>query len=232
MIARAVALGLVLPASVIAQTSIEGRYQSKFENDVIAVYDISLPPHASAPTFQSAHDTIWLALTDSSVSFARAQQAKVDLQFQTGDAHFFPSFETRQITNMGGTEFRGVMIAIKARGLAANGCECTGSTGRTVCGCKGATHLEPLWAFSLGEVTLAGTSLSGGEAFRAAALRDDMLLVAVTDSDLQDESLADSENGSGQMIHLRSGEAAWIPAGHHQFKNLGMSTARFVTVEF
>jgi hypothetical protein len=229
---RVIALILVFAVRVFPQTAAEGRYQSKLENDVVAVYDIDLPAHASASTFQSAHDTIWLALTDSSVSFALAQPGKVDVQFQTGDVRFFPSFETKLLTNIGSTQFRGVMIAIKARGLASNGCECTGSTGKTVCGCKGATHLDPLWAFSFGEFTLAGTSLGTGEAFRAATLRDDMLLVAVTAVELEDQARADTDDGTPGRLHLRAGEAAWIPSGRHQFKNVGSSDARFVTLEF
>ena len=215
-----------------AQTLAEGRYQSKFENDVVAVYDIDLPSHSSASTFQSSHDTVWLSLSDADVSFALSQQGKVDLQLQIGDARFFPSFETRLLTNTGSTEFRGVMIAIKARGLATSGCECTGNTGRAFCGCKGATHLESLWAFSLGEVTLAGTSLKAGEAFRDATMRDDMLLVAVTDIDLEDEGKGDTDSGSTGTIHLHAGDAAWIPRGLHQFKNVSASPIRFLTAEF
>ena len=227
-------LVLAISADMASQTAIESRYQSKLENDVVAVYDVDLPPHASASIFQSAHDTVWVSLAESNVSFVLAQQGKVDLQFQAGDTHFFSSFETRLLTNTGSTEFRGVMIAIKARGLASNGCECTGSTGKTLCGCKGATHLEPLWAFSMGEVTLAGTSLSAGEAFRAAPLRDDMLLVAVTDVNLGDEgkAAADSESAPPETMHLQAGDAAWIRGGRHQFKNVGANVARFVTVEF
>ena len=234
MTARVVAFGLVFSAGMAAQTVLDSRYQSRLENDVVAVYDIDLPPHASTSTFQSAHDTVWISLTDSSVSFALAQQGKVNLEFQTGDAHFFPSFETKQLTNTGSTEFRGVMIAIKARGLATNGCECTGNTGKTFCGCKNATHLEPLWAFSLGEVTLAGTSLSAGDAFRAPTVREDMLLVAVTDVNLGDEGKGPvgSEGAESGTMHLRAGDAAWIPSGRHQFRNMGANVARFVTVEF
>lgn len=232
--ARMAALVLVFSAGMAGQTVLDSRYESRLENDVVAVYDIDLPPHASASTFQSAHDTVWVSLTDSSVSFALAQQGKVNLEFQIGDARFFPSFETKLLTNTGSMEFRGVMIAIKARGLATNGCECTGNTGKTVCGCKDATHLEPLWAFSLGGVTLAGTSLSAGDAFRAATVREDMLLVAVTDVNLGDEGRApaDSEGAQSGTMHLRAGDAAWIPGGRHQFKNMGANVARFVTVEF
>lgn len=209
----------------------ESRYQTKLENDVVAVYQLNLPAHASASAFQSAHDTFWLSLTDSSVTFSH-QQTKAEFRWQPGDTRFFPSFETNLLTNTGATEFRGVMIALKPRGLVSNGCECSGNTGKAICGCKGATHLESLWALSLGEVTLAGTSLAAGESFRAAALRDDMLLVAVTDLTLTDLGGQDSESGERPILRLKSGDATWITGGRHQFKNLGSEAVRFVTFEF
>ena len=222
---------LLLLTLALGQSSEPGQYRTKFENDVVAVYQLNLSAHASASTFQSAHDTFWLSLTDSTVTFAR-QQGKLDVRWQAGDARFFPSFETNLVTNTGATDFRGVMIALKPRGLVSSGCECSGSTAKAICGCKGATHLDPLWAVSLGEVTLAGTVLAAGESFRAAAMRDDMLLVAVTDLSLTDLASSDSELREKPMLHLKSGDAIWISAGRHQFKNVGDEHARFVTFEF
>lgn len=217
----------------VAQVSVDGKYESKLENDVVAVYQLNLEPHASAAVFQSARDTFWLSLNNAKVRFALASSGSTDIEFQSGDTRFFPSFETKLVTNSGNSEFRGVLIALKARGLTTNACECTGTTGKTVCGCKGASHLESLWALSLGDVTLAGTALAAGEAFRSAALRDDMLLVAVTDLDLQDEAKGAAETESySPAIRLKAGDAAWVAGGHHQFKNVGSAQARFVTLEF
>ena len=221
----------VLSIAGLAQSPEAGQYRTKFENDVVAVYQLSLSPHASASTFQSAHDTFWLSLTDSTVSFSR-QQAKTDLRWQPGDTRFFPSFETNLLTNIGATEFRGIMIALKPRGLVSGTCDCAGNTGKVICGCKGAAHLESLWAVSLGEVTLAGTSLAAGESFRAAALRDDMLIVAVTDLSLTDLGDRDLPASERPVLHLQSGDATWISGGRHQFKNVGSQAARFVTFEF
>jgi len=211
----------------------QARYQAKFENDIVAVYELDLSARESVSAFQAAHDTLWLSLSSASVTFVR-QQGKADIQFEPGDARFFPSFDTKQLTNTGISEFRGMVIVLKPRALVSNGCECTGKTGRTVCGCKGAAHLESLWAFNLGEVTLAGTSLAAGEAFRAAAPRDDMLLVAITDVDLLDQARAESESELLQRapMHLKPGDAAWVKGGRHQFRNVGAATARFVTFEF
>jgi hypothetical protein len=218
---------------VFAQSPELEHSQLKFENDVVAVYELDLPTHASAPALQSAHDTFWLSLTDATVNFS-STRGKLDVAFQTGDIRFFPSFETKLLMNRGATEFRSVMIVIKPHGLLSSGCECSGNTGKSICGCKGGGHLESLWAVNLGEVTLAGTLLPASESFRTASSRDDMLLVAVTDL-----KLVDIANGNEDMdllmlpmVRLKTGDAAWIKAGRHQFKNLGTDSARFVTLEF
>jgi hypothetical protein len=215
-----------------SQSSLRTAYQSRFENDVVAVYELDLLAHASASPFEAAHDSFWVSLTSASVTFS-GQQDKTMVQFEPGDVRFFPSFETKLLTDTGSTEFRGVMVALKPRALISSACECTGNTGKTLCGCKGAGHLESLWAFSLGDVTLAGTSLAAGEGFRSAAPRDDMLLVAVTDLQLEDEAnSAGADTLNAPPLRLKAGEAAWIRGGRHQLKNVGNTAVKFVTFEF
>jgi hypothetical protein len=227
---RAAAVLLLLSSSLIAQTVFQAKYESTFDNDVVSVYRLDLPSRGSVSAFQSGHDSFWLSLTDATLRFAR-QQGSVDAEFKSGDARYFASFDTKLLTNIGNTEFRGVMVTLKPRALVSNGCECTGNTGKTICGCKDASHLGSLWAFSMGNVTLAGTSLAPDEAFREAAVRDDMLLIAIGDIDLQDERGLGSEMMPTSM-RLKSGDAVWIKGGRHRFKNIGSGTAKFVTFEF
>jgi hypothetical protein len=230
VIRSAAILLLILSSSAVAQTVSQAKYESSFDNDIVSVYKLNLPSRDSVSAFQSGHDSFWLSLTDATVKFSR-QQGNVAAEFKPGDARYFPSFETKLLTNIGNTEFRAVMVTLKPRALVSNGCECTGNTGKTICGCKDATHLESLWAFSMGNVTLAGTSLAPDEGFRAAAVRDDMLLIAIGDIELQDEGGSGSEMIPSSMS-LKSGDAVWIKGGRHRFKNIGSGTAKFVTFEF
>jgi hypothetical protein len=211
----------------VGQQNTRGTYQSTLENDVVAAYEVNLPAHASAPNFQSAHDTFWIALNDGVVGFIGSKDSKKEVRFAAGDTRYLASFEAKSLVNDGADTFRGVLVALKPRGLTGNNCQCGAGNASFVCGCSSSQHLDPLWALALGNVTLAGTTLSVGEAFRAALRRDDMLLVAVTDVQLEDEA---DENSNA--ILLRSGQAAWIRSGRHQFKNVGGAAARFVTIEF
>lgn len=214
-----------------AQSSSQ-RYQSVFENDVVAVYRLDLPVSGSVSTLQSAHDSFWLSLGNASLTFS-VQRGRSPVEFRSGDTRFFPSFDTKLVSNTGKTEFQGVVVVLKPRALISSDCECTGNTGKAVCGCKGAGHLESLWAFNMGAVTLAGTELGPDERFRGAAQRDDMLMVAITDLDLTD----DLENPApdqveNSAIRLKAGQAVWVRGGRHRFKNISAEAARFVTFEF
>lgn len=223
-------MALVLFGGPAFSQSAAQKYDSVFENDVVAVYRLDLPAGASIAPAQSSRDSFWVALNDSTVTFS-LQQGSAAAQVQAGDVRFFPSFDTKLITNSGAAPFHGVLVVLKPRALISGGCECTGNTGKAVCGCKDAGHLESLWAFNMGAVTLAGTQLAPGEGFHAAAQRDDMLLVAIVDLDLEDSAATPPDTFNG-VVHLKSGNAAWIKGGQHRFKNIGSASARFVTFEF
>jgi hypothetical protein len=229
VILRTVILVLLLISDGLAQSGAQ-KYESVFENDVVAVYRLELSAEASIAPVQSSRDSFWVALNDSAVTFS-LQQGSAPAQLQAGDVRFFPSFATKLLINSGTALFRGVLIVLKPRALISGDCECTGNTAKAVCGCKGAGHLESLWALNMGSVTLAGTQLSAGEAFRAAAQRDDMLLVAITEIDLED-AVATEADPMNRLVHLKAGDATWIKGGSHRFKNVGSAPAKFVTFEF
>jgi hypothetical protein len=223
---RKFSLGLLLGALALsAQTPNEGRFTLVLENSQVAVYSLELPARNRVAAFQGTHDVVWLALNDANVSFAgRDRSTAVDLK--TGDARFFPEFQLASVSNGGGVTAKGVLIEIKARGEMP-ACGCSAAIERSVCGCAGGAHLPALWALGFGKITLGGTTLRAGQAFLGSSYRDDMLLVAVTDLDLKDDAAPQATE-----IRLAAGEARWLPAAAHQFRNLAGEGARFVTVEF
>jgi len=84
-----------------AQSSSQ-RYQSVFENDVVAVYRLDLPVSGSVSTLQSAHDSFWLSLGNASLTFS-VQRGRSPVEFRSGDTRFFPSFDTKLVSNTGKT---------------------------------------------------------------------------------------------------------------------------------
>ncbi len=199
-------------------------------NRSVGVFRLELPPHFHADSYQNTHDVIWIALSDGKISFADAENGNTAVSFRAGDARFFRSFHAQSLVNEGGTVFRGVIVELKARGLAAV-CDCSDAASQRVCGCPGGAPLPELWAVGLGEITLSDSVLAPAQKFRHPVERDDMLLVAVTALDLQDEG--DSFGPPpGEAIRLQPGGAAWLKSGLHRLQNLGNAPARFVTLEF
>jgi hypothetical protein len=223
---RKFSLGLLLGAiALVAQAPNESRFTLVLENPQVAVYSLELPARNRAAVFQGTHDVVWLALNDAALSFS-AHDRSTAVDFKTGDVRFFPEFQLASVTNGGGVTAKGVLIEIKSRGEMP-ACGCSAAVERSVCGCGGGGHLPALWALGFGKITLGGTTLRAGQSFVGSSYRDDMLLVAVTDLDLKDDAAPQSV-----AIRLAAGEAKWIPAGAHQFRNVASEGARFVTVEF
>lgn len=223
---RKLSLGLLLGTIALwAQPATEARFTSVLDNPQAAVYSLDMPPRSRAVVFQGTHDVIWLALNDAAVTFS-GHDRSTTAELKSGDVRFFSAFQLASVSNGGAAAAKGVLVELKARGDMP-ACGCGSAIERSVCGCSGGAHLPALWAFGFGKITLGGTTLNGRESFLGSSYRDDMLLLAVTDVDLKDDASAQPAE-----IRLAPGEARWVPAGSHQFRNLTSDGARFVTVEF
>ena len=219
-------LGLLLGAIALwAQPAPEARFTSVLDNPQAAVYSLELPARSRAVVFQGTHDVIWLALNDATIAFS-GHDRSTSAELKRGDVRFFSAFQLASLSNAGAVTAKGVLVELKVRGDMP-ACGCGAAIERSVCGCAGGAHLPALWALGFGKITLGGTTLDARESFLGSSYRDDMLLVAVTDVDLKDDAAAQPAE-----IRLASGEALWVPAGSHQFRNLASGKARFVTVEF
>ncbi len=216
----------MLSAVAAGQAANESRYRVILENETVRVYSLELPPRFRAPSFQNAHDVVWVALNDAQVQFALRDKDPVTIGFRSGDARFFRSFATERVVNSDTVTFRAVVVELKARGLSAFACGCGSSAERELCGCPEAPHLPELWAVGLGKVTFSGTWLGPGEGFRGGGARDDSLLIAITALDLRDD------DDQPHPLQLKSGEVTWLAAGNHRLRNTGSEPARFISVEF
>ncbi len=228
MPARRCFLALAFALSALAQTAPEARYRQLFENDRVRVYTLELAPGQNAPIYQNVHDVVLVALQDAAITLVHPEGDTAERRFTTGDTRFLPRFRGRLLRNNGSAPFRAVLVEILSRGLNHAACGCGTRIEKSVCGCENGSSLPDLWALSLGDLTMAGSSLDPGHGFRAARPRDDMLLVAVTSFQLRDD--AGRENP--RPIALAAGEVSWFKPGRHQFRNVGTTPARFVTLEF
>jgi hypothetical protein len=231
------------PATANAAAPADGRYHSLVENGRLRAFALNLPPHAAAAFPQAGHDAIFVAIDGGRWEFApettnepqdfkeqdskdhgSKDQALPPVELRAGEARFFAHHQLYRVRNAGDEARLAVLIELEQPALGLAGCACDDAIAAALCGCAAARHLPELWAANLGNVTLAGATLGPGEGFPRTAARSDSLLIAVTPLALQDVA-------QGQAISLAAGQARWLPAGRHQFRNSGPQPARLVTLE-
>lgn len=87
------------------------------------------------------------------------------------------------------------------------------------------------------DLTIEDTVLTHRQELEDASDRNVSLLVAISPMQLRDVR---DQNGEGEswkssnptIIKLSAGQTVWLPPGMHRFRNLGDSTAHFVTIEW
>ncbi len=219
-------LPLCLLCIVAAAPQPDARYRAIVENQTVRAYGLDLRPGQKAPLYQNTHALLWIAVDDQRLSLTREEGDPLQWNLRQGDTRFLGSYTAKRLSNEGPESAHAVVVEIMRRDLVQDGCGCLATQEKAVCGCEPDLHLPELWAVALARMTLAGTRLEPGQAFAQAVERSDMLLVALTPVELDDLAGAES------AIQLQPGDAVWIKAGLHQFKNLGTLPARLVTVEF
>ncbi|HLK32533.1 MAG TPA: hypothetical protein VKT29_05545 [Terriglobales bacterium] len=204
-----------------------GKFDLQLSNEIVQVFSLDLPAGSHVRLRQNIYDVIVIALEDSTLTLVPAEGAGNDLQLNSGDVRILPKLTVNELANNTAVKSRFVIVALKSHGIETGECGCSGEVEKSICGCT-ARHLPRLWAFSIGGSTLAGVSLNAGQDFAGASYREDSLLVALTPLRLLDERASGPES----LLSLAPGEAKWLPQGQRQFKNVGSTAARFITIEF
>lgn len=204
-----------------------GKLDLLLTNRIVEVFALDLPPASHVRLRQNIYDLVLIALEDSTLTVVPARGASQDVQLNTGEVRVLRSFSVQELANNNGVQSRFILVALKSHGVETGECGCSGEVERSICGCS-SRHLPQLWALSIGGSTLAGVSLAPGDKFAGASYRDDSLLVAVSNLQLQDEQASGAES----QLSLSPGAVKWLNQGRRQFKNTGLHTARFITIEF
>ncbi len=209
-------------------------YLSQLDNAHLHAFRLELPPAARVPVYAAHHDQVWVAISPARLRIEREDGRTDDLEIESGVARFFPAHQIKGVANESGAAVQLAIVELKHSSDAAEGCQCTGVVAMTVCGCRNALRLPPLWAVSLGDVTLAGTTLNPGQSCCSTVRRGDTLLVAISRFEI---SYANTNEASEEIIttrkrvKLQPGEVLWLPGGRRSLVNTGEAPARCVSIE-
>jgi hypothetical protein len=86
-------------------------------------------------------------------------------------------------------------------------------------------------------LTIEGTMLDSYQELDDASSRNSTLIIAINDLELSDvRDLADEgdrwKSSPQQRIFLQAGQTSWLKSGIHRLKNVGSTSARFVSIEW
>jgi hypothetical protein len=208
-----------------SSASKDTRFQPLLENEHIHAFRLELPARATAPVYQNVHDVVWIAVTNSDMTLVDRQRRETVVRFRAGDVRLLRRNRVTSMRNSGRASLLGVLVELKRPVLASAECNCATGIEQAVCGCGRNQHLPGLWAYSLGELTLAGTTLNAAQSFQAPARRGDTLLIAISPLELLDRATQGS-------LRVAAGDVRWMRAGIHRLSNEGTAPARFITLEF
>jgi quercetin dioxygenase-like cupin family protein len=115
LIAGALVTLISLLASV-AQSPVpvgsEPRHHLKFENDMVRVFDVIVPPGDATLFHTHASDYTFVSIGDANLKAEVMGSAPVDLVLKDGEARFTKGPVTHRVANLGGAPFRNITIEI------------------------------------------------------------------------------------------------------------------------
>ncbi len=200
----------------------EPHHQIMLRNDFVHVYSVSVPPLDA--TLIHRHDLPYMAVSlgASDVENAVVGKPEVRLVLPDGQVMYSPGGFAHAVRTGAGTAFRNVTIELaKPQGSARNMCkqivagpeDCPQqATNEKAKEKKPAAETgdEDTAYFETDEIRADVIQVSGGRDYIDEAAKENALLVAMTNSNL------DVNLGGEHVSFLHDGDIVWMPAGMHR----------------
>jgi len=245
---------LFIPALVFAQEveiTAEPHHHEVLSNNYIRAFSVEVPPHSETLMHWHRHDYIFVTLGESQVVNAVKGKAPVQLTLHDGDTVLLRPPFAHIARNTSDKPFRNVTIELlqdeKSHHAPAHWDASHPEDDRGLQILDHGTQ-EILW-YKDG-VRASQIDLEPGGTLPATQPAHPRLLVAVNDCDLMPTRAAvhshdqmqshdhmhhtpASTKPTGPALHLKSGEAQWLPATDtHTLENSTHTAAKFVELEF
>ncbi|HEY1262398.1 MAG TPA: hypothetical protein VGF06_02680 [Terriglobales bacterium] len=204
----------------------EPRHHPAFENELLRVFKVEVPPHEATLLHRHRHDYVFVTLGAAEVENDVAGKPPISLKLRDGETRFTPGNFAHIAKNLADRPFRNVTIELMQDEKAHQSPPPVWDEERGLHVLEGGTQ-EILFAKDGARVSLI--ELQPGATVPSHHHDGPHLVVAVSDLDVRSDV-----EGQGPMPgHLQSGDIKWLPGGYtHTLTNVGKQPARFVTVEF
>jgi quercetin dioxygenase-like cupin family protein len=201
----------------------EPSHHIALENEYVRLFEVSVAPHTATEMHRHHHDYVYVTLGDAWISNEVEGRDPVEAKLSDGQTRFTAGNFAHVARNLANTPFRNVTIELlqdeKKRGQPSRWKKDSGEdTGLGM-------HRTIL--FEKDGVRVSEVQLDPRSSLPKDPQDGAVLLVAV--SDLELGSNADGKGSAGKLLH--AGDFWWsdIPIA---VMNAGVSTARFVLLEF
>lgn len=194
----------------------EPHHAHVFQNDLVRVYNVTVPPLDATLLHQHDHPYIYLTLGTTDVVNAVEGQPEARLMLPDGTTRYTPGGFAHIVRTDAGIPFHNITIELEKPQTSPHNLP-AGSEDRPLGSCPaGALDPKPgndqipgeqsVSCFETDQVRLDRVKVEGGKDYADAAPRTAALLVAMTGANL-DVSL-----GGQHVAFLHEGDVLWLPA--------------------
>src|SRR5882672_7354607 len=224
---------LLLPAALLlaqaageVEITAEPHHHPAFENELLRVFNVEVPPHQATLMHRHRHDYVFVTLGAAEVENEVAGKPPVTLKLKDGETRFTPGNFAHIAKNLSDAPFRNVTIEFLQDEKARQSPPPKWDEERGLHVLEDGTQ-ETL--FVKNGARVSEVELQPGGMIPSHHHDGPQLLVAVSDLEVRSDV-----EGQGPMPgHFKSGDIKWLPGGYtHTLANVGKAPAKFVTVEF
>ncbi len=114
LVSPLVLLALLVCAQTAREVEVaeEGHHHRTFENEIVRVFKVEVPPHDSTLLHRHRHDYVFVTLGASQVSNEVEGKPPAELKFQDGETRFVPGNFAHLVRNLAATPFVNVTVEL------------------------------------------------------------------------------------------------------------------------
>jgi len=220
---------LLSSAFLCAQTEVEitsePAHHQIFENALVKVFKVEIPPHSATLLHRHRHDYFFVALAPATISSEIPGRPPAILKIQQGEVHFAEGNFAHVAENLGDQSFPHVTIELLKDAEIHKAPPPKWDEDRALhVHMKGTQDV----LFVKDGVRVSDFQLQPGGMVHNQHHPGPRLIVAVSDIDIRS-----SGSGKSTPIQLKSGEVKWLKGGTtDMLMNSGKNSARWITLEF
>jgi len=207
----------------------EPHHHLVFENKLVRVFDVKVPPRVATLIHRHNHDYVYVTLGTPDLDNRVEGKPPARVQLKDGETRFLAGNFAHAVRDLASTPFRNITVELLQDATTRNApspWDSASTEDRSLQILNGGTQQI---LFVKDAARVSEIELQPGGAIPRHHHNGPHLVVAVTDLDVR----SDVEGKGAATLHLNVGETKWVEGGFtHTLTNVGKQPAKFVTMEF